>query len=244
MTSNRRVYSTASRRARRPAPAARAGSRRTVLIVAGLAVLAAAALIVAGVISRRQEASVPIQASLGAASVDRGLGLATAPVTIVEYADMQCPVCARSMREIEPQINNEFIKSGIVRLEYRHFAFLGRESQRAAEACECAGEQGQFLRYRDTVLRNQAGENRGGFSDARLREIAGVLGLDTDAFRDCLASGRYTNEVKRQTEAGTAQGVRSTPTFFVNGRMIQGLAPYEAFRQAILQAAQTAGRAP
>ena len=237
MASNRRMYSTTARRARRQAPAAPAASRRAVLIVAALAVLAAAALIVAGIISRRQETSAPIQASLDTASVDRGRGVPTAPVTIVEYADMQCPVCARFMREIEPKITNEFIKSGVVRLEYRHFAFLGRESQRAAEGCECAGEQGQFLNYRDTLLRNQAGENRGGFSDARLREIAGVLQLDTDAFRGCLASGRYADEVKRQTEAGKAQGVRSTPTFFVNGQMIQGLAPYEAFRQVILQAA-------
>jgi protein-disulfide isomerase len=166
----------------------------------------------------------------------RTKGAATAPVTIVEYADMQCPVCARFAGTVEPQLDAKYIATGRVRLEVRHFAFLGKESVRAAEAVECAGEQGKFFEYRDMVYRSQAGENRGAFSDSKLRAMAAKVGLDGNALGACLDSGRYHDRVVQDTDEGRRLGVTGTPTFFVNGTMLVGLQSLEALEAAIQQA--------
>src|SRR5581483_4420108 len=120
-------------------------------------------------------------------------GAADAPVTIVEYADLQCPNCATWELNVEPQIEKDYIATGKVRLEVRDFAFLGAESTRAAIAVECAGEQGRFWEYRTALYRSQRGENGGAFSDANMKTIANQAGVDGNALAACLASGRYAD---------------------------------------------------
>lgn len=110
-------------------------------------------------------------------------------------------------------------------------AFIGEESVRAAEAVECAGEQGQTWEYMDVLFANQRGENRGAYADRYLKAFAEGLGLDTLAFNACLDSRRYRSAVLLETQDGRARGVQSTPTFFINGEMLVGLAPYNVFQQ-------------
>lgn len=114
-----------------------------------------------------------------------------------------------------------------------HFAFLGQESTWAAEASECAGDQDAFWEYHDLLFERQAGENQGAFNKDKLKEFAAELELDTDAFNECLDTGKYTELVNNQKATAQQLGVRSTPTFAVNGQAVVGAQPYENFQQII-----------
>jgi protein-disulfide isomerase len=121
----------------------------------------------------------------------------------------------------------------MVHFEYNHFAFLGPESLQAAAASECANEQGQFWPYHDILFANQQGENQGAFNDDALKAFAAALGLDETAFDQCLASGRYEEEVQSETAAGQARGVTSTPTLFINGEKVEGAIPFAQLQSRI-----------
>lgn len=173
------------------------------------------------------------------------LGSPDAPVTVVEFADFQCPFCGRMFRETVPQIMENYIKTGKVKFVYKDFAFLGRESQRAAEAAKCAMDQDKFWEYHDFLYNylwdnyyaeGQNGENVGAFSDSNLKRFARDLGLNTSDFNTCFDSGKYADVVSNDIEDGKAVGARATPTSFVNGRIIEGAVPYATFSQAIEEA--------
>jgi len=121
----------------------------------------------------------------------------------------------------------------LVRIGYWHFAFLGQESQWAAEASECAADQDAFWEYHDYLFENHAGENQGAFSKDNLKRFADELGLDTQAFNECLDSEKYTQVVQNETNAGRQIGVQSTPTFLVNGQPVVGAQPFDVFQQII-----------
>lgn len=168
-------------------------------------------------------------------------GSIDAPVVLEEYADFQCPACGLFARQTLRQIEEKYIASGAVRVVFHHFAFIGAESIRAGEAVECAGEQGAFWPYYDTLFNNQAGENVGAFNDARLVDFAAQLDLDTAAFQTCMTDNRYRAKVLAETSDGQARGVRSTPTLFINDRMEVGaisLATFEAIAGSLLNAAR------
>src|SRR3990167_3005650 len=93
-------------------------------------------------------------------SEDFVLGDQNAPVTIIEYGDYQCPFCGKFFKETEPTLRENYIKTGKVKFVYRDFAFLGQESLWAANAAQCAGEQGKFWEYHDYLYGNQNGENK------------------------------------------------------------------------------------
>jgi protein-disulfide isomerase len=116
---------------------------------------------------------------------------------------------------------------------WHDLAFLGQESVWAAEAADCAAEQGQFWPYHDKLYAEQAGENRGVFSQNNLKRFAADLGLDQEAFNACVDADRYAGQVQAETEAGRRQGVRSTPTLFVNGEKLEGVPTFEQLSQLI-----------
>jgi protein-disulfide isomerase len=93
---------------------------------------------------------------------------------------------------------------------------VGAESVRAAEASECAADQGQFARYHDLLFENQGAEDAGFPAEERLLGFAVELGLEPELFASCLASNRHLDKVARSTEQAIAIGVRGTPTVFVN----------------------------
>jgi protein-disulfide isomerase len=116
---------------------------------------------------------------------------------------------------------------------YIHFAFLGPESQWAAEASECAAEQEKFWEYHALIYANQRGENQGAFNQDNLKAMATALALDAESFNTCLDSGRYTAVVQNDVNLAQTLGVRSTPTFLINGRPLVGGQPLEVFQQYI-----------
>lgn len=167
-------------------------------------------------------------------------GAADAPVVIEEFADFQCPFCGQFANGTGRRLIETYGGSGVVRFEYNHFTFLGPESQQAAEAAECAREQGQFWQYHDTLYASQRGENQGAFSDDALKAFAAALGLDEEAFNQCLDSERYEADVQAETAAGRQRGVQSTPTLFINGEMVEGAVPFEQL-QPFIEAAASSG---
>ena len=130
------------------------------------------------------------------------------------------------------RIRKEYVDTGKVRFVYKHFAILGPESSRAAEASECAAEQGEFWTYHDLLFTDQ-NNNQTQLSQAALVGFADQIGLDTTAFTDCLSSGRYSLQISRESQTVQAIGVRGTPGFLVNGLFISGAQPFEAFQQII-----------
>ena len=162
------------------------------------------------------------------------LGNPDASVAVVEFADFQCPFCGRFFSDAGKQIIDTYIKTGKVKFVYRNFAFLGDESEWAAQAAECAGDQRKYWQYHDYLFTHQNGENQGAFSKDHLKEFAGhITGLDVATFGTCLDSDKYAEKVKKDTEVGRNVGVSGTPTTFVNGKLVSGAQPFSVFKPLI-----------
>lgn len=165
-----------------------------------------------------------------------------APITITEFSDYQCPYCARFTENTERQLVETYVATGKVYFIYRSFGlFIGPESQAAAEASYCAGDQGQFWQYHDLLFANQTGENVGDFTDRKLLAFADSLGLDMGEFRECFNGGKYSDAVRQDGADALAAGIQATPSFVltytVNGetktRLIEGAQSFEFFQQEI-----------
>ena len=156
-----------------------------------------------------------------------------APVTIIEFGDFQCPYCGRFFTQTEPQIDKAYIQNGKARFGFFNFAFLGQESNWAAEASECAADQNKYWEYHNKLYSGQAGENQGAFNKDNLKKFAKDLELDTSAFNECLDSGKYTQLIQDESSMASSIGVRSTPTFLINGQALVGAQPFEIFQQTI-----------
>ena len=160
-------------------------------------------------------------------------GPADAPVVIQEFSDFQCPYCGQFAIGTSQQIIEKYGDTGQVRFEFNHYAFLGPESIRAAEAAECANEQNTFWDYHDTLFLNQNGENRGTFNDAILKLFAALIGLDEQAFNTCLDSDKYQDDIEASFTNGVELGVKSTPSFIINGELVAGALPFAEFERVI-----------
>jgi protein-disulfide isomerase len=167
---------------------------------------------------------------------DPAKGDENAPVVIVEFSDFQCPFCERWAQETLPQLTQTYIDTGKVKLVYRDFPLssIHPEAQKAAEAAECARDQGKFWEYHDTLFENRMDWT--GVGAAKFKQYSADLGLDTNAFDDCLDSDKYKDEVLNDLNAGGSVGVTGTPTFFINGKKLVGAQPFENFKTAIEEA--------
>jgi protein-disulfide isomerase len=134
---------------------------------------------------------------------------------------------------VQPQIEEKYVQTGQVEIEMRPIAFIGQESVWAAEAAECANDQGRFLDYHDKLFEEQGSENSGAFSIDNLKSFAADLGLDTVAFDSCLDSHQYAQQVSLQTQEATNAGITSTPYFVVGGTTIAGLQSFDEFVRTI-----------
>ncbi len=177
-------------------------------------------------------------ADLQALADGQALGSDSARVTVQEYADFQCPYCQQFHKTTEGQLLQEYVKTGRVRFEYHHFIIIddhtgGHESERAAEASDCASAQGKFWGYHDLLFAHQAGEGSGAFSDARLTGFAQTLGLDMTAFAPCFSSGQQAAAVQADMAKGLKLGVQGTPTVFINGVEVPDPFNYGAFKTMI-----------
>jgi protein-disulfide isomerase len=157
---------------------------------------------------------------------DPALGPASAPVTIVEFSDFQCPYCAHAAPTLK-RIRESY--GDRVRLVYRDFPLsFHPDAEKAAEAASCAGEQGKFWEMHDRIFERQSR-----ITVADLKGYAGELGLNAAAFAECLDSGRQAAKTRVDFEAGRAIGVTGTPAFLINGRLLTGAQPFDRFAAVI-----------
>ena len=153
-------------------------------------------------------------------------GPATAPVTIVEFSDFECPFCARVVPTLE-QVKEKY--GDQVRIVFRQYPLdMHPNAAKAAEASLCAQDQGKFWEMHDAMFADQKK-----LAVADLKATAGTLGLDAAAFGSCLDSGKHGPKVKEDMKAGVLAGVSGTPALFVNGRFLNGAVPFEAIAEVV-----------
>jgi protein-disulfide isomerase len=160
-------------------------------------------------------------------ATDPALGSPSAPVTLVEFSDFQCPFCQR----VAPTLKQVHERYGDrVRVVWKDFPLtqIHPLAFRAAEAAHCAGDAGKYWEYHDRLFANQQAL---GIED--LTRYAGEVGLDAAAFEACLTASTHAERVRDGIAQGTRLGVNSTPTVYINGRLVAGAQPYEVFAAII-----------
>ncbi|MFL6236285.1 MAG: thioredoxin domain-containing protein [Thermoanaerobaculia bacterium] len=162
-------------------------------------------------------------------------GPASAPVTIVEFSDFQCPFCSRltpTLAEVEKKYGDK------VRLVFRQYPLpFHQNAQKAAEASLCAADQGKFWELHDAMFGNQ-----GELGVDQLKAKAASLGLNADKFNKCLDSGEKAAAIQADVKAGSAAGVSGTPAMFINGRFINGAVPLDNITTVIDDELRRAGQ--
>jgi protein-disulfide isomerase/rhodanese-related sulfurtransferase len=162
-------------------------------------------------------------------------GDSNARVTVVEFGDFKCPAC-RQAEITARKIREKYADK--VRFAFREFPLVGvhAESEKAAEAAECAGQQGKFWQAVDMFYDHQEE-----LSLPAINRYAGEMGLDSQKFVACLQKGEMASRVAQDVQDGRALGVHATPTFFINGRVIVGPIPYPTFDQLVENELRLAG---
>jgi protein-disulfide isomerase len=155
-------------------------------------------------------------------------GAASAPVTIVEFSDFQCPYCSKA-EETVTQVLKAY--DGKVRVVYRDYPLpFHPQAEKAAEAAHCAGDQGKYWEMHEKLFANQKA-----LEPTALKGYAKDLSLDQGKFDKCLDSGEKAKVVETNKKAGEKIGVTGTPAFFVNGYQLSGAQPFEEFKTLIDQ---------
>lgn len=152
-----------------------------------------------------------------------------APVTIVEWSDYECPFCGRFYTNTLRQIEEQYVKTGKVKFVYRDFPLgFHPQAQKAAEAAECAGEQGKYFEMHDLLFEKGVS---GGVTS--FKQFASDIGLDTGKFNSCLDSGEMASEIAKDMKDGAAVGIQGTPGFIINGKLVSGAQPFSVFQAEI-----------
>lgn len=156
-------------------------------------------------------------------------GDANAKITLIEYSDFECPFCGR-FRPTLDQVLAEY--KGTVRLVYRQFPLrsIHPQAQKAAEASECAAEQGKFWEMHDKLFDLNIAQT---FTLDNIKKAAADIKLNTSKFNDCLDNGRMAAVVEADYQDGIAGGVSGTPGTFVNSQYVAGALPYEQVKAVI-----------
>ena len=164
------------------------------------------------------------------------LGPKNAPITLVEFSDFQCPFCRRWHEQVYQPLLAAY--PGKIRMVYRHFPLtsIHPDAFAAAEASMCAGEQDAFWTFHDKLF---GGESLG---SQVYTQYAQELSLDMTAFEACMADHKYQKAIQTDVDFAVNLGIRSTPTFFINGLAIVGAQPLEVFKQLIDK--ELAGKIP
>ena len=156
------------------------------------------------------------------------MGKEGALVTVIVFSDFQCPFCARgaeSVAAIKKKYGNK------VRIAFRHFPLpMHHDARPASEASMCVNEQSsdKFWKFHDIVFKNQDKLDK-----ANLEKFAKEAGADVKKFNECVEAKKYADVVQKDMEYGEKIGVKSTPTFFVNGQLVSGAVPIEQFSEII-----------
>ena len=199
--------------------------------------------------ARRREAARADVAALDAAldalagipQDGNALGVADAPVTLVQYVDFQCPHCLRHTVDIEPFLIEEYVRPGLLRIELRHLPVVGAESTPAARGAVCAAAQDRSWEYANRLFAIQADadfrRDSGAFGEPALTALAGELGLDENAFTACLADPDTLGAVEADQAAARESGFQGTPAFVLDDAPLLSAPGTEDGWRALIDAA-------
>jgi protein-disulfide isomerase len=195
-------------------------------VLSGL--LASVAVLPAGVASQDVEAD----------GIGYVLGDALASVEVVEFGDFACGACAEFWRDTWPSVKTQLIESG--RVSWRHVPFLlgFDRGDDAANAAECAADQGSFWEMHDRLFEGQREWARGRGHHDVLERYAGEIGLDVDTFRECYGDEWGEDRTNAANRAARDAGVRGTPTFFVDGTPVLGAVTFDQLLAVVEEAEQ------
>jgi protein-disulfide isomerase len=179
-------------------------------------------------------------------SIDEGdpiKGKPDAPVTMVEFADFQCPFCARYAINTFPQIEKEYISSGKLKYVYKDFPVeFHINAKPAALAAQCANEQGKFWEYHDILFKNQPRwkNQDGNLAATTFKKYATDAGLNAASFGSCLDSKKYEEKIDMDAQQGSTYNIPGTPTFYIGNEKqgyteIPGAQPFQSFKTTIDQ---------
>jgi protein-disulfide isomerase len=206
----------AARQAAEAAEAARTTRRRRLALLGGAATLAAIAVAVAAVVSSSSSSPgkpKPIESSLlaGIPEHDGVLGDPKAKLTVTEFLDLQCPVCAAASKQTLPTLINDYVRTGKVKLQARTLHFIGPQSATAARAAAAAQQQDRLWPFIEQFYAAQGQENSGYVTNGFLRDVAKAAGAD----RDKVVEGGSDQGMAQADAEAAKLGVDSTPTFTV-----------------------------
>jgi protein-disulfide isomerase len=230
--------------------------RRNRLIMIGLIVVGAILIVSAVVIPQLKPIAQVVAVDPGTHpnAKDNSMGDPNAPIKVEEFADFQCPYCEQFHQNTEPLLRQYYVDTGKVQYIYRSMGNFvsdniaqakgvpaGTESQDAAMAAYCAGDQNKFWEMHAYLFGNVLGEDAGSFTDKRLKAIAQKAGLDMSQFNSCYDSGKYADRVQQDFKDGQAANITGTPSFVisytVNGqkktKLIEGAEPFSKFQQEL-----------
>jgi protein-disulfide isomerase len=192
------------------------------------AVLAASALVIASQLGSAgtrgaNSATAELTGAAGNAALFSGilqhgavLGSPQARVTLVEYADLQCPYCGEFSRNALPSLVADYVRTGKVKLVFRGLAFVGPESDAALRAAIAAGHQNRLWNFTHLLYENQGAENSGWVTDGFVRSVAGAIaGVDVSRLVTDAQSTAVTEEIAAAQRLASSDGVNSTPSFRV-----------------------------
>jgi protein-disulfide isomerase len=225
----------ASRRKSRRSVKEQRGSVSTthILIIVGVAVVVVGLLVVLNA-SRSQKTVRDLVYETGVTPDGQPYkGSPDAPLQLVEYSDFLCGHCGNFADALD-SLSPDYIETGKLQVIFRNYAFLAPESLQAAQAVECALDQGpdSFWLYHDLLFANR-GTGMGVYSKPRLKIYARDIGLDTQDFNECLDSGAKLAEIQADKAEGESQGVEATPTWFIDGQIVRGGRPENELRQIL-----------
>lgn len=164
------------------------------------------------------------------------LGNPDAPVIITEYSDFECPYCGKVARDTLPDVKKNYVDTGKVAIIFKHYPLPGhRYAMPAAQAAECAYQQGKFWEYEEKLFNNQDTLQK-----QALQDYAEELGLNMDEFNSCFDDPRIKAKIQLSQQEGDNLGITGTPTFFFSdGNKIEGAYPYADFERVIEKALQS-----
>ena len=143
------------------------------------------------------------------------LGSPSAPVTVTEFADLQCPFCRQYTQKVFPAVVRDYVRAGKVRMVFRGLSFIGADSIVAARAAGAAGQQNRLWQFVDVFYKNQKDENSGYVKAGFLRQIGGAAGVDVARLEQDATSEAVAKQLTDANAEAKRLGVRSTPTIVV-----------------------------
>ena len=182
----------------------------------------------------QDEGGMPVGDTIDLRTLGYARGSMEAPLVVYEFSDFGCPFCGKFALGMYPELHREFVATGKVRWVHVPFVMgMFPNGAEAARAAECAGEQERFWPMHDLLFQRQNEWKRNGETSSLFAGYARRTGLDVQRFDACYRENRRGRRTEMNNRAADAVGIRATPSFLINGRLVEGALPAEQFRRVL-----------